>query len=61
MHVSHDEVKRLFGDINDHKIVEIIDSGTTIAELNVDLSRFRSAPGAHLGDFSFESQGAFPA
>ena len=35
MHVSHDEVKRLFGDINDHKIVEIIDSGATIAELNV--------------------------
>jgi len=27
----------------------------------LDLSRFRSAPGAHLGDFSFESQGAFPA
>ncbi len=30
MHVSHDEVKRLFGDITDHKIVEIIDSGATI-------------------------------
>lgn len=35
MHVSHDELKRLFGDITDHKIVEIIDSGATIAELNV--------------------------
>ncbi|HID66837.1 MAG TPA: hypothetical protein EYP31_00835 [Roseibacterium sp.] len=27
----------------------------------LDLSRFRSAPGAHLGGFPFESQGAFPA
>nr|WP_321455381.1 recombinase family protein [uncultured Cohaesibacter sp.] len=27
----------------------------------VDLSRFRSAPCAHLGCFSLESQGAFPA
>lgn len=34
MQVSYDEVKRLFGDISDHKIVEIIDSGATIAELN---------------------------
>ena len=29
--------------------------------LEVDLSRFRAAPATHLGDLSFESQGAFPA
>lgn len=33
MPVTHDEVKRMFGDISDHKIVEIIDSGATLAEL----------------------------
>ena len=27
----------------------------------MDLSRFRAAPVAHLSDFSFEGQGAFPA
>jgi len=27
----------------------------------VDLSRFRAAPSARLGDFSFESDRAFPA
>lgn len=33
MKATHDEVKRLFGDINDHLSVEIIQSGATIAEL----------------------------
>jgi urease gamma subunit len=33
MQVTHDEVKRLFGDISDHMIVEIINSGATVAEL----------------------------
>lgn len=34
MTITHDEVKRLFGDISDHMIVEIMDSGATMAELN---------------------------
>ena len=34
MTITHDEVKRLFGDINDHMIVEIMNSGATAAELN---------------------------
>jgi len=33
MPVTHDEVKHFFGDISDHRIVEIIDSGATAAEL----------------------------
>lgn len=33
MQITHDEVKRLFGDVNDHMIVEIIDCGATISEL----------------------------
>ena len=33
MTVSRDEVVRLFGDIGDHAVVEIIGSGATIAEL----------------------------
>lgn len=33
MPVTHEEVKRLFGDITDHVIVEILDSGATAAEL----------------------------
>ena len=33
MQISHDEVKRLFGDISDHMIVEIIESGATISDL----------------------------
>ncbi len=31
--ISYEEVKRLFGDIGDHKIAEIISSGLPIAEL----------------------------
>ena len=27
----------------------------------VDVSRFRAAPGSHLGCYTFKSQGAFPA
>ena len=34
MTITHDEVKRLFGDINDHMIVEIMSSGATVSELN---------------------------
>ncbi|MDX1779878.1 MAG: hypothetical protein R3256_01035 [Thalassovita sp.] len=34
MTITHDEVKRLFGDINDHMIVEIMNSGATASELN---------------------------
>ncbi|MBR9650517.1 hypothetical protein [Thalassovita aquimarina] len=33
MTITHDEVKRLFGDINDHMIVEIMNSGATMVEL----------------------------
>lgn len=33
MTITHDEVKRLFGDINDHMIVEIENSGATMVEL----------------------------
>ncbi|MYM56286.1 hypothetical protein [Thalassovita mangrovi] len=33
MAITHDEVKRLFGDINDHMIVEIENSGATMVEL----------------------------
>ncbi|WP_212523396.1 hypothetical protein [Actibacterium sp. MT2.3-13A] len=33
MAVTHDEVRQIFGDISDHKVVEIIDSGATPAEL----------------------------
>jgi hypothetical protein len=31
--MTRDEVKRMFGDINDHLIVEIIDSGATLPQL----------------------------
>lgn len=31
--ISNDEVRRLFGDIDDHLIVEIIESGASLAEL----------------------------
>ena len=27
----------------------------------LDVSRFRAAPGSHLGCYTFKSQGAFPA
>jgi len=42
-----------------HKLI----AAAVEAELEsfLDLSRFRSAPGAHLGGFPFESQGTFPA
>lgn len=33
MTATHDEVKRLFGDLDDHTIVEILASGATIPEL----------------------------
>jgi hypothetical protein len=33
MAVTRDEVKRLFGDISDHMVVEIEQSGATIVEL----------------------------
>ncbi|MDH3262446.1 MAG: hypothetical protein OEM24_00440 [Paracoccaceae bacterium] len=33
MAVTRDEVKRLFGDITDHMVVEIETSGATMAEL----------------------------
>ena len=31
--IPYDEVKRLFGDINEHQVVEIIESGATMTEL----------------------------
>ncbi len=31
--MTHDEVKRLFGEINDHLIAEILASGATASEL----------------------------
>ena len=33
MPVPYEEVKRLFGDINEHQVVEIIASGATMIEL----------------------------
>ncbi|WP_206169711.1 hypothetical protein, partial [Tropicibacter alexandrii] len=33
---------------------------TTQPQVLMDLSRFRAAPGARLGHFSLESDGAFP-
>ena len=33
MTVKYDEIKRLFGDINDHMVVEIQSSGATMVEL----------------------------
>jgi hypothetical protein len=31
--ISHHDVERLLGDIDDHKVVEIIETGATLAEL----------------------------
>ena len=33
MPIPYEEVKRLFGDINEHQVVEIIASGATMSEL----------------------------
>ncbi len=33
MPIPYEEVKRLFGDINEHQVVEIIESGATMTEL----------------------------
>ena len=32
-----------------------------LREVEVDVSRFRAAPGSHLSCYTFKSQGAFPA
>ena len=33
MEINQDDVKRLFGEISDHTVVEILDTGATLPEL----------------------------
>ncbi len=33
MKLTHDEVRRIFGDISDHVVVEILSSGATMSDL----------------------------
>ena len=42
MKITHDEVKRLFGGISDHMIVEIMSNGATVTKLNEVVARWRT-------------------
>ena len=43
------------------KVQEALPFLKTALEANLDVSRFRAAPGSHLSCYTFKSQGAFPA